>query len=203
MNTVLLALLVVLFVPSVVSAQEGAKRPERARGIYFDTGLGFGGIRYLGDDATTIADAFDRTATTHLVIDLSMLTIGGALRDNLYFVATVAGVGDAYLDADGNQSQITVAMYGLGVRYYPLPSKKHLQLGLDVGANGMHVTYGGEPNKPDGMSDTGFSQRVSIGWDFDSTMTGFAVMAGGDVMLNIIEGEASVSYALFLKLVFK
>jgi hypothetical protein len=63
--------------------------------------------------------------------------------------------------------------------------------------------YGGEPNKPDDMSDTGFSQRVSIGWDFDSTMTGLAVMAGGDVMLNIIEGETSVSYALFLKLVFK
>jgi hypothetical protein len=118
-------------------------------------------------------------------------------------VGTIAGVGDAYFDAKENQNQITVAMYGLGIRYYPLPSKKHLQLGLDVGANGMIVTYGGEPNKPDSMSDTGFSQRVSIGWDFDSTMTGLAVMAGGDVTLNIIEGESIVSHALFLKILFK
>jgi hypothetical protein len=77
--SVLLALLVVLVFPSVVSAQEGAKRPERARGIYLDAGLGFGGIRYLGGDTKTIAEDFNRTAETHFTLDLSMLTIGGRI----------------------------------------------------------------------------------------------------------------------------
>jgi hypothetical protein len=191
-----LCLLVFLSVPIVALAQ------ERARGIYIDVGLGFGGIRYFDSDTKTIAKDFNRSADTHITVDLNMLTIGGALRDNVYLVGTIAGVGDGYFDSANNQSQITVAMYGLGVRYYPLASKKNLQLGLDLGTGAMHVMYG-QSNTSDDMSDVGFSARVSVGWDFDSTMTGLTAMAGGDVMFNIIEGDKSLSYALFLKLLFK
>jgi hypothetical protein len=191
---------------SAVSAQERADADsagERSRGIYIDLGLGLGSIRYIDGDTKTIADDFNRTAEARTTIDLSMLTIGGALRDNLYLVGNIAGVGDGYFDTQMNHSQITIAMFGFGVRYYPLASKKHLQLGFDLGASTTQITYSEQTNKADVMSSVGFSQRASIGWDFDSTLTGLALMAGGDIMLSVIEGDASVSYALFVKLVFK
>jgi hypothetical protein len=197
---VVLCLFVFAAVPPVVSAQ------ERARGLYIDVGFGFGGIRYLGGDIKTIVDGFNKSADTQFTLDLTMLTIGGALRDTVYLVGTIAGVGDAYFDSEDNHNQITTAMYGLGIRYYPLPSKKHLQLGLGLGASGIQTTYDRKSDAPDTSEDTsdiGFSERVSIGWDFDSTMTGLTAMIGGNVMLNIIEGETSVSYALFLKILFK
>ncbi|MDR2797132.1 MAG: hypothetical protein LBB80_02210 [Treponema sp.] len=188
-----LSLLLFLVISSVVSTQ------ERKRGIYIDLGLGFGGVSYFGGDTKKIADDFKSTADIHMTIDLSLFTIGWALTQNVYLVGTLAGVGDRYLDSQKNQSQISIAMYGIGTRYYPLPSKKHLQLGLDVGASYMGVLY----NKKTSNSDFGFSARTSIGWDFDSTMTGFAAILGGDLMLNAIEGDTSLSYALFFKLLFK
>jgi hypothetical protein len=194
---VVLCLFVFAAVPSVVSAQ------ERARGLYIDVGFGFGGIRYLGGDIKTIADGFNKSADTHFTLDLTMLTIGVALRDNVYLVGTIASVGDAYFDSEDNHNQITTAMYGLGIRYYPLPSKKHLQLGLDLGASGIQTAYDRKSDVSEDTSDIGFSERVSIGWDFDSTMTGLTAMIGGNVMINVIEGETSVSYALFLKILFK
>jgi hypothetical protein len=188
-----------------VLAQAAANDPaqERARGIYIDFGLGLGGIRYLGGDTQKIADGFNHTAKTRATVDLSMLTIGGALKDNLYLVGSIAGIGDGYFDEKMNQSQITIAMLGLGARYYPLASKKNLQLGFDLCASASQITYGEQTNKADVMSSVGFSQRASIAWDFDSTLTGLAVLAGGNVTLSTIEGDSSIAYTLFLKLVFK
>jgi hypothetical protein len=182
-----------------LTISSGVSAQERNRGIYIDLGLGFGGINYFDGDTKTIADGFNNTADLHMTIDLSMLTIGWALTQNVYLVGTVAGVGDGYFDSQTNQSQISIAMYGVGARYYPLPSKKHLQLGLDLGASRMGILY----NRKTYNSDFGFSARTSIGWDFDSTMTGVAAILGSDLMLNVIEGDTSLSYALFLKFLFK
>ena len=182
-----------LAISSVVSAQ------ERDRGIYIDLGLGFGGISYFGGDTKTIADGFNRTADIHITMDLNMLTIGWALTQNVYLVGTIASIGDGYFDSQMNQNQISIAMYGVGTRYYPLPDKKHLQLGLDLGASRMEILY----NKKTYISDFGFSIRSSAGWDFDSTMTGFAAILGGDLRLNVIENDTSLSYALFFKILFK
>ncbi|MDR1095610.1 MAG: hypothetical protein LBL31_04420 [Spirochaetaceae bacterium] len=197
---VVLGLFIFAVVLSGVSAQ------ERARGIYIDLGLGFGGIHYFGGDAKARADDFNRGAGAHITMDMSFLTIGGALRDNFYLVGTIAGVGDGYSHEKTNQNEaristdvIAISMYGLGLRWYPLKSKRHLQLGYDFGISVMLA----QTDESEDMSDTGFSQRVSIGWDFDSTLTGFAVIVGGSAMLNIIEGDAIVSHALFVKLAFK
>jgi hypothetical protein len=193
-----------LFIFAAVSS--GVSAQERTRGIYIDLGLGFGGIHYFGGDTKTKADNFNRGAVTHVTLDMSFFTIGGALRDNLYLVGTIAGVGDGYSHAKTNKNETTIStdmmvisMYGLGLRWYPLQSKKHLQLGYDLGISAMLAQTG----ESEDMSETGFSQRVSLGWDFDSTLTGLAVIAGGNAMLNIIEGDASISYALFVKIAFK
>jgi hypothetical protein len=185
--------LLFLAISSVVSAQ------ERDRGIYIDLGFGFGGISYFDDDTKAMVDFFNSTADKHITMDFSILTIGWALTQNVYLVGNIAGIGDAYFDSQMNQSQISITMYGIGTRYYPLPSKKNLQLGLDLGASRMTVLR----NKTRDNSDFGFSARTSVGWDFDSSMTGLALILGGDLMLNVIESDASLSYALFVKLLFK
>ena len=185
----------ILFLASVclVTAQ------ERRRGFYIDSGIGFGGISYFGGDTKTIADGFKSTADTHMTIDLSMLTIGWALTQNVYLAGTMAGVGDGYVDSQYSPSQISIAMYGIGTRYYPLPSKKHLQLGLDLGTSRMVILYKNTLYS----TDFGFSGRLSVGYDFDSTLTGFTGILGGALMANIIESEASLSYAIYFKLAFK
>jgi hypothetical protein len=185
--------LLFLAVSSVVSAQ------ERNRGIYIDAGFGFGGIHYLGGNTKTAADAFNSNADKHLTMDLSIITFGWALKQNFYLVGTIAGVGDAYYDSDMNQSQISIYMYGIGTKFYPLPSKKYLQLGLDLGTSHRAILY----NKTTDISDLGFSTRASIGWDLDPTMTGLSLILGGDIMANFIESDASLSYAVFVKLLYK
>jgi hypothetical protein len=181
---------------SLVVAQE---QEERSRGLYVDVGLGFCGISYFGGDTKAIADGFKETADAHMTIDLQLLTIGWALTQNLYLVGTIPSVGDGYFDAQMNQSQITIALYGMGARYYPLPNKKYLQLGLDLGVSRMAILH----DKKQGFSDAGFSGRLSAAYDFDSTMTGFTGILGGALMMNAIEGDASLSYAVFFKLAFK
>ncbi|MDR1231517.1 MAG: hypothetical protein LBK61_08970 [Spirochaetaceae bacterium] len=201
---VVLCLFVFAVVSSVASAQE--RTQERTRGVYIGFGLGLGGISYLGGDTKTIVDGFKREDGTHITVDLDALTIGGALRDDLYLVGTVASVSDWYPHAETNENpasisldMLAISMYGLGLRWYPLQSKKHLQLGYDLCVGHMQI----QPEESEDISYTGFSQRVSVGWDFDSTLTGLAVILGGDATFNIIEGDLSISYALFAKLVFK
>ncbi|MDR2398736.1 MAG: hypothetical protein LBD74_08270 [Spirochaetaceae bacterium] len=189
----LLGYLLFLVSASLVFAQ------ERKRGVYVDIGLGLGDISYFGGNMKTIADGFNKTADMHMTLDVSFLTIGWALTQNIYLVGTLTSLADAYFDAAENQSQLNVAMYGIGARYYPLPSKKYLQFGLDLGASRLSVLQ----NKKNAYSDFGFSTRFSAAYDFDSTMTGFTAMPGGALMLNIIEGDVSLSYTLFFKLAFK
>ncbi|MDR0707193.1 MAG: hypothetical protein LBF60_04870 [Treponema sp.] len=181
---------------SLVYAQE---REERRRGLYVDVGLGFGGVSYFGGGAKATADGFKETAEMRMTIDIQLLTIGWALMQNMYLVGTIPAVGDAYFDADMNQSQISVAMYGIGARYYPLPSKKYLQLGLDAGLSARSILS----NNKEGDPGYGFSGRLSAAYDFDSTMTGITALLGGALMMNALEGDASLSYALFFKLAFK
>jgi hypothetical protein len=192
----LFGFLLFLVSASLIFAQE---REERKRGFYVDIGLGFGGISYFGGDTKTIVDGFNETTNTHMTLDLSFLTIGGALTQNVYLVGIIAGIGDAYFDSEMNQSQLSVAVYGIGARYYPLPSRKHLQLGLDLGVSALGISQNNETS----TSDLGFSTRLSAAYDFDSTMTGFTLMPGGALMVNIIENDVSLAYTLFLKLVFK
>jgi hypothetical protein len=92
-------------------------------------------------------------------------------------------------------------MYSLGARYYPLPSKKYLQLGLDVGLSRMNIVH--YRQDPPDDSTAGFGGRLSAAYDFDTTMTGFTVLLGGSLTMNIIENDTSLAYALFFKLAFK
>jgi hypothetical protein len=180
------------------------ERQERRRGLYVDVGLGFGGASYFDGDTKAITDYFSKTTDTHVTADFQFLTIGWALMQDLYLVGTISGIGDVYVDTQNNQNSIVViAMYGLGARYYPLPSKKYLQLGLDLGVSGVGIAYSEDQQYLPDDSDAGFSGRLSAAYDFDTTMTGFTALLGGALTMSIIENDTSLSYTLFFKLAFK
>ncbi|MDR1216588.1 MAG: hypothetical protein LBK25_07900 [Treponema sp.] len=197
----LVGLILVLGSSSLVFAQE---RTERRRGLYVDVGLGFGGVSYFNGDTKAITDHFKETTDTRATADLQFLTIGWALTQDLYLVGTMSGIGDSYFDTQNNQNpMIIIATYGIGARYYPLPSKKYLQVGLDVGLSGIGIMYNQNNQYITEDSDAGFSGRLSAAYDFDTTMTGFTGLVGGALTMNIIENDTSLSYMLFFKLAFK
>ncbi|MDR1126740.1 MAG: hypothetical protein LBL06_01285 [Treponema sp.] len=182
---------------SLVFARE---QKEKRRGLYVDVGFGLGDMGYFNGDTKATADHFNETTDTRATVDLQFLTVGRALTQSMYLVGTMSTVGDGYFDAQMNQSQITIIMWGVGARYYPLPSKKYLQLGLDVGINRMDILYD-QDHQYD--SDAGFSGRVSAAYDFDKTMTGFTGLLGGALTMNIIENDRNLLCALFFKVAFK
>lgn len=198
MNKQLVIIAVAFFAcASFVCAQE---RAERRRGFYIDTGLGFGSIGYFNGDVKKRANEFNEAAKMgRITLDISLLTIGWALTQDMYLVGSIGGIGDGYFDSQMNQSQITVETYGIGTRYYPLPGKKYLQLGLDLGIGSISVAH----RNATADSNFGFSGRLSAAYDFDSSMTGFTGLAGGALLLNAIENSASLGYTAFFKLAFK
>ncbi|MDR1216590.1 MAG: hypothetical protein LBK25_07910 [Treponema sp.] len=183
---------------ALVFAQE---QTERRRGLYLDVGLGLGGVSYFNGDTKAKADYFNNIAKSRETTDSFLLAIGWALTQDVYLVWAMSTVDDDYADAQLHRSQITINLWGVGARYYPLPSKKYLQLGLDVGLSRMVTTYYMQ-DIPD-SSDGGLSGRLSVACDFDTTMTGLTVLLGGSLMMNIIENDTSLAYALFFKLAFK
>ncbi|MDR1216587.1 MAG: hypothetical protein LBK25_07895 [Treponema sp.] len=194
-------LILVLGSSSLVFAQE---REERRRGFYMDVGLGFGGASYFNGDTKAITDHFKETTDTRVTADFQFLTIGWALMQDLYLVGTISGIGDIYVDTQNNMiPMIAIETYGIGARYYPLPSKKYLQLGLDLGLSQMSILYDQNNQYITENSDVGFSGKLSAACDFDTTMTGFTALLGGALTMNIIENDTSLSYALFFKVAFK
>ncbi|GHU70089.1 hypothetical protein FACS189450_03990 [Spirochaetia bacterium] len=187
-------ILIVVFLMVVVNIY--SQTEERRRGFYIDMGFGFGGINYLGD-TNDFVDTLKEDASIRMTLDLDMITIGWALTQNLYLVGTVAGAGDGFFDSSFNQSQINTYLFGIGTRFYPL--KKYLQLGLDLGLSKGITLY----NKKIYVTENGFGGKLSVGYDFDSTMTGFSSIVGGSFMYSLIENESILSYMAFIKIVFK
>jgi hypothetical protein len=182
-----------------VCAMAFSQSNERNRGFYIDAGLGFGGISYNKeiDDMLKTADDYGVDRMT-ISLDLS---IGWAVLQNVYVVGSITGFGDR-LYKSSDYMQINTYLFGPGVRFYPLTSGKHLQLGADLGLGKMVVVSnisGIEANS----SDSGFAMKFSVAYDFDSTMTGPALLLGGEALLEFIEGEKVAGFSIFAKFVFK
>ena len=187
-----------LFIPLLFSAVL-AHAAEEKRGFYLDVGLGAGSARY-GDEVDDALDLledndFDRTT---LGLDL---VIGGAVLPNLYVVGSVSGFADR-LDNDDENLQLNTYLFGVGVRYYPLPSKKHLQLGADVGLANMVLDTSFD-EVGDYTSDNGTGLKLSVAWDFDSTLRGPAFMLGVQFMTASIEDVDFTGASLFARFLLK
>jgi hypothetical protein len=172
---------------------------EERRGFYLDAGIGIGSVSY-GDELDDILDEADDNGLDRITAGLT-ISIGGAVLQNLYLVGTITGLGDRLYDGS-DYLQLNTYLYGVGVRYYPLRSRKHLQIGADVGI-GKVALQTSEPGYDDQYSDNGTAVKLSVAWDFDSTLRGPHVLVGAEVLSASIDHENVTGAALFVKFVLK
>jgi hypothetical protein len=177
-----------------------AQTAERGRGFYIDAGIGYGGIIYSNESDIMVKniqdDGFNRIT---LLVDVS---IGWAVLQNLYLAGSFTGFADRFFKSS-DYKQLNTGLYGLGVKFYPLSSKKHLQIGADLGlgSTGLVTYINGSTDTI--ISDPGFGMKISAAYDFDSTMTGPALLLGGDILLAFTEGETRTCFSIFAKFVYK
>jgi hypothetical protein len=192
-------LMAVVFL-GIISSPVFSQTSERYRGFYLDVGLGFGGISY-GEEIDDLLEWVDDNGVDRMTMSLDF-SIGGAVSQNLYVVGSFVGFGDR-LSKSSDYMQMNAYIFGLGVRFYPLFSMKHLQLGADAGLGFM--VFGSSVAGVDTVveSDPGFGVKISVAYDFDSTMTGPALLLGGELLLDFVESETITGFSIFAKFVIK
>lgn len=176
-----------------------AAHADEKRGFYIDAGLGFGGASYghQVDDALDEAEdaGFDRIA---LSLDLA---VGGAVLPNLYVVGSLSGFADRLWESD-EYLQVNTYLIGAGVRYYPLPSHKHLLLGADVGLAKLNLQTSVDAYD-DVSSDNGAGFKLLVAYDIDSTLRGPTLQVGAQFMSASIEDVNFKGFSVFAKFAFK
>ena len=195
-------LIIFLLLLAVLCSSVFSQSSERRRGFYLDTGIGFGRVSYNNEVDEMLKQTkelgYDRMT---LSIDFAL---GWAVLQNFYVVGSIAGFGDAFMKPDfSDHVQLNTYIYGAGVRFYPLPSMKHLQLGADLGIGRMVLVRSVPGLMTFGGSEWGFAAKLSVAFDFDRTMTGPALLLGGDVQVNRVEGDTIAGFSIFAKFVFK
>ena len=171
---------------------------EERRGFYFDIGAGWAWIIYPEPFNTQVKNIAKVSGITRLTMDAD-LSIGYAVLPRLYIVGSVGCIVDS-LHAS-NALYLTTLMLGPGIKFYPLPSMKYLQLGFDAGYTNMYMKISDDPNSISG--DGGFGMQISVACDFDSTLTGPALLLGGKFYMGILDGEFLPGFGLFAKFVVK
>ncbi|WP_461254939.1 hypothetical protein [Treponema sp. R80B11-R83G3] len=186
-------LLMVIVIFMVISYTAFSQTNERNRGLYIDAGIGM-----VINDLTEINDdnVLDNIAMS---IDAN---IGWAILQNIYIVGTLPGF-SVKLYKYSDYMQINTCLFGLGVRFYPLPSMKYLQFGTDL-RFGKIVLYTNNSDVKIFNTDP-FGVIFSAAYDFDLSMTGMAFLIGGEVLLDyFIETKTTITgFSIFAKFVFK
>jgi hypothetical protein len=173
------------------------------RNLYFDLGVGSGFIRYGGELDALASDMEDSGIERSLAV--ADMSIGKAIADNLYIDISSIAFSDRFKgesDIFADHVDWYTVLYGVGVKYYPLPSALHLQLGADAGLVWMMFTSTMSDFQI-GRSPFGFGGRISVSYDFDSDMTGPAFLLGAQLMANIIENKLGTGFSIFAKFAYK
>ena len=181
---------VLVFLGSTVFSQTDERGPW-----YIDIGIGLGGI---------VNNNLFKGINPAASLDAS-IGVPGLVKSlpDLYFVGSFTLLQD-FVPADfGNvkaKNTSTSFMIAPGIRYYPLPSMKYLQLGADVGYSMMWLrTITSAVVK----SDPGLGLKASAAFDFNSTLTGWSLMVGTEVMTFFIPSNTIIGLTCFARAVFK
>jgi hypothetical protein len=176
-----------------------AQTNERNRGFYIDAGISVGVVSH-GNDVDHMLKSFN---DLYIPLDGGIgLNIGWAAMQNLYVIGSFSfGQVTMYHEDIGIYDYLNLSRFflGAGIRYYPLSSMKHLQTGADLG---LYILYF-NTNVPNDYSKLGPALKLSAAYDFDSTMTGPALLLGGELLLGIPETAPTIGFTLFAKFVFK
>jgi hypothetical protein len=93
-------------------------------------------------------------------------------------------------------------LYGVGVKYYPLPSALHLQLGADAGLVWM-LFISTMSDFQISRSPFGFGGKISVSWDFDSNLTGPVFLLGAQLLAGFVENDLTMGFSIFAKFAYK
>ena len=199
-------LLTIIAIIIISTPHAFAQTNERNRGFYIDAGAGFGGV--------ICSDVYEGVKPV-FYLDLC---VGWAVLQNLYIIIEGSSSGANSISGTINPSKaeefgVFNHFIGPGIRFYPLPSKKHLQLGTNFGYCNSTVDsqftlrdiIGGGPDirGPSFENDPKLGFKLSLAYDFDSTMTGWALLLGGETMFTFISASPVIGFTVFAKVVFK
>ncbi|MCL2557259.1 MAG: hypothetical protein FWE09_02145 [Treponema sp.] len=192
-KTAVLALTIAFLVgTSALFAQES----EKPRGFYFDAGLGLSGMAYFGDVGGMVT-ALDQAGFESFTVSLGA-TFGYAITQDIYAVGSLALFLKG-MDRGSENIDLTTTLLGVGLRYYPLPSMRVLQLGGDLGLARIVITTNLPDVPPLSGSDFGFGLMLSAAIDFAASMTGPSFLLGSDFMLAFVQSETVVGFSIFAK----
>jgi hypothetical protein len=104
----------------------------------------------------------------------------------------------------GNEA-ISLEIFNIagGFRFYPFPSRKYFQLGLDIGAALANAssTVPGIPIPAD--IGTGFSVTALLAYDFSRSLTGPGLLAGSQISFVLFGSNWVLQTGLFVKVALK
>jgi hypothetical protein len=177
-----------------------AQSEEASRGLYIEAGLGWGGIAYnkdLNNEIDGLMREYDMSRITYN----TDIALGWAVLPALYVTGAFSMISDNMV-LFPNSITLNTFLYGAGVRYYPLKSKKYLQLGLDLLRSEFMVQYSYYPSKFE-SEDGGFGAKISASYDLDKTMTGFSLLSGTSFLVDFVEDKTYIAWSFFIKALFK
>ena len=189
---------VILFLLFIFGSFVYAQDEGVQRGFYIDVGLGWSWISYPEPLDSSVKAVSKLPSVSRVSLDFD-LSIGYALMQNLYMVGSMGMVGDSLSSA--NTMTLTTILIGPGLKFYPLASQKYLQLGFDAGYSAMSVSVSDSKDTYNGPN--GFGMQFTVVGDFDSTLTGPALLMGGKLYLGFLDSEMVAAFSLFAKFVYK
>lgn len=188
----MLACVLLLFTAGLAQAQDEGGH----RSFMIQFGVGWAFVSY-GNDMDSALSYGTSIGLDRIDFGLN-LALGGAVTQDLYFIALADWLATRLSDSYGNYMQLNTIMYGIGLRAYPFHT------GLVLGLDGGIATLGLETNVGVGAtSPNGWGGAVSLAYDFNRRATGLSLILGAKYhYFSIDQGQIS-ALTLFVDLAWK
>jgi len=188
----------IIILAALVLILSAALNAQDTRGFYIDAGGGWTFVSYPEPFNSRINSFMALTGASRSTIDLD-LSIGYAVLPNLCIVGSFGFNYDSLTVS--STLEYSTGLIGPGLKFYPLPSMKYLQLGLDIGYTAISIIDSRYPDSDDGPS--GFGAQITAAYDFSSKLTGPAVLLGGKFYAGYLDGQFMPAFSIFAKFVYK
>jgi hypothetical protein len=175
---------------------------DEKRVFYFDAGAGIG-VAHYGDSLGDAIHVLRNNGYKRFGLTLDA-TAGGAVRRGLYVVGSLSTFTDVLWNSP---SYLLLSSYllGPGLRYYPLASHQHLQLGADLGIAKLTTqVFDTDSDEHDSNStDIGTGFRLLVAYDLDWRPQGPTVQIGTQYTRASAEHLKFNNVSVYVRFAFK
>ncbi len=187
---ILVALIIVLAVPSLATSQDAG------RGLLFQIGAGSSFPSYPSQLETVLSYMDSMPGIDRMKLSLD-IALGTAVSQQAYIMARVDGMADRLYDSQ-DFIQLNLYLYSLGLRYYPSVTGFYVEGGAGASREVLQSSVAG-----DTASDFAFGFGAAIGYDFNSKARGFGLCVEAKYDNLTIENEQVSGLMLTLNLCWK